>query len=230
MCGSPPVLRIVSSSNRNGNAGRQYLYCPPCRFWICWVDSEGILPQNPLCFCGFRSRLNNRNDGVQFYSCATKHCKYFDTHIGDANKIWTNTNSSDIASIRSSSLEDFLKDLGNCGHIDSNLAIKFDCDIRAVLKDVERLDLPSRMSFLENHLVIISNKAMQVRSARWPKLKALTCLEYSTRRWGAAGERILRAISQLYCSNSGSTTVLGKVAKPTHQDVSHTLISGRIRA
>lgn len=75
--------RTTSASNAK-NPGRQFWNCTRCSNpsgfggFICWFDSHGIRPTNPLCHCGQRSRLVVTTDpgfpGHPFYGCNLREC------------------------------------------------------------------------------------------------------------------------------------------------------------
>lgn len=77
--------RTTSASNAR-NPGRKFWNCIHCSKpsgfggFICWVDSDGINPTNPLCYCGQRTRLVETTDpgfsGHPFYGCNMRICDY----------------------------------------------------------------------------------------------------------------------------------------------------------
>ncbi|OCK86051.1 hypothetical protein K432DRAFT_187437 [Lepidopterella palustris CBS 459.81] len=90
VCHSPGRRRIVTPENQNGNAGRPYYTCKPCKDrnrsfaskykvgWICWDDDRGISSQNPPCTtCRVTSRQDTSRRGKEFYTCATGACNYY---------------------------------------------------------------------------------------------------------------------------------------------------------
>jgi hypothetical protein len=49
-CGRLVKYNIVKETNRNGNAGRPYFTCIPCRKFHSFADERGNSSQNPLCY------------------------------------------------------------------------------------------------------------------------------------------------------------------------------------
>ncbi|OTA98988.1 hypothetical protein M426DRAFT_68677, partial [Hypoxylon sp. CI-4A] len=82
-CQEPGSYRIVNDANPNGNAGRPYYKCFPCRKFITFADDIGNDQSNPPCSCGnpCRKQLTGKNKpppGRPFYACSTGACDYFD--------------------------------------------------------------------------------------------------------------------------------------------------------
>lgn len=91
-CHKPGHRRITSFSNPNGNAGRPYYYCSPCRKFISFDDERGKRDENPLCECGkpSRSQLNGKNSrppgGVHFV-CSEGQCDFFDRDCWNGEQV-----------------------------------------------------------------------------------------------------------------------------------------------
>lgn len=78
----PPLCRTCYRPRVRGNQGlRHYYYCPCTAHdpdgsaWGTWDDDAGIEPENPVCDCGYYSRLmiNNTTRSL-FVSCSVGEC------------------------------------------------------------------------------------------------------------------------------------------------------------
>ena len=81
-CGDAAALALVSQANINGNAGRPFYRCAPCRRFVTWADLRGVAPTNPACRCGAPSRENvtgvraRCGPGVRYRCCAEGRCDF----------------------------------------------------------------------------------------------------------------------------------------------------------
>ncbi|KAI1764009.1 hypothetical protein GGR53DRAFT_336100 [Hypoxylon sp. FL1150] len=72
----------TSTSSRNH--GRRYYRCRDCPGFggfVCWADSRGVNPRNPLCWCRQPSREDITGDNATqpdtlWYKCATDACRF----------------------------------------------------------------------------------------------------------------------------------------------------------
>ncbi len=90
---TPQKRSTVDFTNQNGNGGRPYYVCVPCKTnasippgpngkgWITWDDNRGMDPGNPECWCGLiarqdRTGVNSQAPGRGFWTCCTGACGY----------------------------------------------------------------------------------------------------------------------------------------------------------
>ncbi|KAF2135971.1 uncharacterized protein K452DRAFT_192195, partial [Aplosporella prunicola CBS 121167] len=76
-CGRPTTKFITRSSNRNGNAGRPYYKCGPCKKFHNFADNRGINTDNPKCCCGQVSRMQKSGVGVLHFVCQFGCCNFY---------------------------------------------------------------------------------------------------------------------------------------------------------
>lgn len=92
VCGSATLHhRITQPSNPNGNAGRPYYVCIPCKRnnregWVTWDDERGVRNSNPSCYCGdFRRQdqegIGRGRHGLDFWTCSTGSCDYYSKYL-----------------------------------------------------------------------------------------------------------------------------------------------------
>ncbi|KAL8407729.1 hypothetical protein RB594_006534 [Gaeumannomyces avenae] len=78
---------ITRASNRNGNAGRPYYKCVPCRKFACFDDERGNDDRNPPCDeCGYPSKRqaagrDTKVPGGIHYVCSQGTCDFYKPHL-----------------------------------------------------------------------------------------------------------------------------------------------------
>ncbi|KAK7193332.1 uncharacterized protein CC84DRAFT_1079568 [Paraphaeosphaeria sporulosa] len=91
-CDSRVTLMFTRSNNRIGNAGRPYYKCLTCTKFLCFADSRGLDPSNPLCSCGIPSRRQISGParcvprGLH-YVCSQGGCSFYSPMHGDYGQI-----------------------------------------------------------------------------------------------------------------------------------------------
>ena len=82
-CDEETSREITNPENDNGNANRPYYKCITygCGEFYSFDDARGIHPDNPLCFCGKRSRRRVAGKATSdslflVFQCARATCDY----------------------------------------------------------------------------------------------------------------------------------------------------------
>jgi hypothetical protein len=75
-CRHPLTLCRVRN-DENGHLDRPYYRCDRCGKFRAWADMHGVYERNPDCQCGERSRLEESNGGVWYFTCVTGRCAYY---------------------------------------------------------------------------------------------------------------------------------------------------------
>jgi hypothetical protein len=68
-------------NDKNGRIGRLYHRCDRCGEFRAWADLRGVYQGNPPCMCGERSRLEESNSGVWYYTCVTGRCAFYTERV-----------------------------------------------------------------------------------------------------------------------------------------------------
>ena len=84
------------TSNRNGNAGRKYLKCVPCKRFVAFLDDRGVHASNPTCFCNRPSRLQIAGAGKikprgLHYVCVRGGCDFYEAATDDQGEQYSAT-------------------------------------------------------------------------------------------------------------------------------------------
>jgi hypothetical protein len=86
LCDGPGSRYITRRSNRNGNIGRPYYKCLPCKKFLGFADDRGNDTRNPPCDCGESSKRqlagkNKTRRGVH-YACRLLSCDFYQPCVG----------------------------------------------------------------------------------------------------------------------------------------------------
>jgi hypothetical protein len=92
-CHYPSMLKITSSSNRNGNANRLYSTCTKatCKKFLGFRDDRGLDVNNPSCHCGVASRrqINGRDHKVPravHFVCVEGNCSFYNILVDEEDQ------------------------------------------------------------------------------------------------------------------------------------------------